>query len=302
MKKKIIIDTDIGDDIDDSFALQYALNHPQIDLIGVTTVYKNAQQRANMAKTLLIENGRGDINVYVGSDDPLQGQPVPFCYERQVAGKTYLLSFQEYMSKNRPSPKPAEDYLIEAAEKNPGEITLVCIAPLTNIAKAIQKNSRAMRQYEKLILMNGNLNGYHEWNVMCDPEATKIVYESGLPIESVGSDLTEQCWFTQKDLLFILGLQTAGFHFINTMMKDWILYNMRPPIIHDVLALSAAVEQYIIFKPYSVVTPLHGGGRGGIRATEDNDSKTKFGVSFDKETFMQHFREIMSAKECVNVQ
>ncbi len=297
-KQKIIIDTDIGDDIDDAFAIQYALMHPDIDLLGVTTVYKNALQRALMTKNLLNKNGRGDIKVYVGNDNPISEPLKPFIYEKNVNGKTQLLSFENSIAQSHIETQSAVDFIVETADKNPAEITLICIGPLTNIARAILKAPESMRNFKQLLIMGGNYKGHLEWNIMCDPEAADIVFNSGLNVKCVGSDLTEQCIFSKNDLITYLSYDNEAYKYINSMMKDWIIYNMRPPIMHDALAVSMLVTDFISFLPSKVEVPLIGGKRGSIKVTEMENSNLLYAKSFDKNAFMEHFHSIMAVLSC----
>lgn len=294
-KIKILLDTDIGDDIDDAFALQYALNHPKIDLLGVTTVYKNAYQRSCIAKKILAENDRGDVPVYVGEDNPIKEPLKPFLYEKTGEnGKTDLLSWKDEYSAYRAESGSAVDFILDTIEKNPYEIVLVGIGPMTNVAKAFLKAPDTMKKLRRVVLMCGNVAPVYEWNIMCDPEAASVVLGSGLEITCVGSNCTEQCFFDLKELLEYLSVCGKALGFIHSMMKEWITYNMRPPIMHDGLALSEAVNNFVRYKKCKVEVPLHDERRGMIICTECADGNIAMSCDFDRAGFMAHFKKIYS--------
>ena len=119
-KIKAIIDMDIGDDIDDAFALQYAINHPDFEILGVTVMYKNCYQRAKMARALLEKNGITNVGVYMGYDKPLVEEIKPFWYESiGKDGKANLLSWDESLEKYPIECQHAVDFMIETAKKYP---------------------------------------------------------------------------------------------------------------------------------------------------------------------------------------
>lgn len=292
-KLKILIDTDIGDDIDDAFAVQYALDRPDAEVVAITTVYKNALQRAQMTKKLLTLNGRTDIPVIVGEDMPIKEPLRPFLFEKKGEDGLYgLLSEKPDLKSYTPDGFNAVDFIIETAEKYPNEIVFCAIGPMTNLAKAILKNRAAIEKYKAIYVMAGNIEQIYEWNIMCDPEAAKIVFESGLPITAVSGNVTLKTAFTQAQLLETLAFEpTPAAQYINEMMKEWIIVNTRPPIMHDALAISAVFEKYVVFKPISIEVPLEGMKRGKIIVNDPKEGVTPVWASFgvDREGFMKHF-------------
>lgn len=180
MKKiKAIIDMDIGDDIDDAFALQYAINHPDFEILGVTVMYKNCYQRAKMARALLEKNGITDVGVYMGYDKPLVEEIKPFWYESiGKDGKANLLSWDESLEKYPIECQHAVDFMIETAKKYPGEVTLFGIGPMTNIAKAIEKAPEEMKKLKEIILMSGNRDMILEYNLMLWTDLVQISKEN----------------------------------------------------------------------------------------------------------------------------
>lgn len=143
---KIILDTDIGDDIDDAFALSILLNEKNADLLGVTTVFRNSYKRAKMASYLIKTFGK-DVKVYAGCDEPLIAKvetllsPEIKAKEKLDENGKYLIpQYFNEMDEGVVEKQHAVDFIIEQVHKYPNEITLVGIGPLTNIALAIRKD------------------------------------------------------------------------------------------------------------------------------------------------------------------
>lgn len=146
-KYKIILDTDIGDDIDDAFALAILLQEKQADLIGVTTVFRNTRQRGKMA-SYLISTFKRNVNVYCGCDNPLIAEikdlvPKNILEKETVDeyGKYYLPQYLEKMNEGRIEKKHAIDFIIESVHQYPHQVIIFGIGPLTNLAMAIRKGS-----------------------------------------------------------------------------------------------------------------------------------------------------------------
>ena len=136
--KKYIIDTDIGDDIDDAFALHLAM-HSNLNLVAVTTVYRNAFDRARLAKRLIALYGK-DIPVYFGYGSTLDGLNESF----KLCQWTKELESDCYAPDNK-NPEEAVDLILDCARKYGKDFILLAIGPLTNVARAIQKDPVAMQ-------------------------------------------------------------------------------------------------------------------------------------------------------------
>jgi inosine-uridine nucleoside N-ribohydrolase len=190
MRTKILLDTDIGTDIDDAVCLAYLLMNPQCDLLGITTVTGEADKRAQLASALCKRAGK-DVPIYVGSENPLlvpQGQPVAQ-QAAALAGWPYEKTF----------PSDAIEFMRRAIRDNPGEVTLLTIAPLTNIGLLFAVDPEIPSLLKGLVMMCGLLGeppkgyGPREWNAMCDPHATAIVYRASVrQHRSIGLDVTHK--------------------------------------------------------------------------------------------------------------
>jgi len=192
-KIKLLLDTDIGSDIDDALALCYLLSNPGCELMGITTVSGESEKRAELAHQICMESGHY-LPIFPGASEPLQGiQPQPIA---QLATDLRTNRFGRSSS-----PDDAIDFLYKTIISNPGEITLLSIGPLTNIALLFTKYPETARLLKQLVLMCGvfhyELSGLQhmasEWNASVDPVALSIVYNSMVPVHrSVGLDVTCQ--------------------------------------------------------------------------------------------------------------
>ena len=189
---KVLFDTDIGSDIDDAVALAYLLAQPNCDLLGITTVTGEPQKRAEMASALCRVAGRPDIPIYPGAAEPLAiEQRQPLAPQHEVLGDwPHATQFPR---------GEAIEFMRRTIRANPGEVTLLAVGPLTNIALLFRTDPEIPSLLKELVLMCGQFGqegvtwGNKEWNAMLDPEATAIVFKSNPPnLRSYGLDVTLQ--------------------------------------------------------------------------------------------------------------
>lgn len=192
--QKIIIDTDPG--IDDTMAIFFALSSPELDVIGLTTVFGNVHVplATQNALRLLEIAGRTDIPVAQGAADSLVGD-----YDHPPA---YIHGADGQGDVNLPPPttraidQTAAAFIVEQVMRHPGEIILVPIGPLTNIALALRLEPRIAQNVKRVVLMGGNAlvpgnaSPAAEANIIDDPEAADVVFGAGWPLTMVGLDVT----------------------------------------------------------------------------------------------------------------
>jgi purine nucleosidase len=189
-QEKIIIDTDIGDDIDDAFALALALRSPELQILGITTAFGDTETRAKIVDRMLGETGHQDIPVAAGLN----------------SGAKNGLSQRPYAEGGhfaRASHPAAVDFILDQIRRNPGEITLVCIGPLMNVGALIDKDPATFRKLKRAVIMGGSFDrGYGdpygpptpaepEWNIKNDPQAAQKLFASGVPIYVMPLDSTQ---------------------------------------------------------------------------------------------------------------
>lgn len=298
INQKIIIDTDIGDDIDDAFALIYAVKS-RLQIEGITTVFRNSKKRAKMARTLLKEYGRDDIVVCAGIDKPL----VASILEREndhygENGEFIPCQYLDNMEKEQYDNRHAVDFIIEAVESFPDEITLIPIGPLTNIAVAIRKAPETMKKLKQITLMGGYFTKeIAEWNILCDPEAARIVFSAGIPVKAVGLDVTMQCRLENHILNELKSKAGDMPPLIFTMMNKWFEhYNFECPVLHDPLTIGTMVsDKFVVFKEEPVLVELDKTNYGITSLKQDTaqfgSERVQIAVSVDSEAYLKNFLE-----------
>lgn len=196
MSRKIIVDTDPG--VDDAMALFTALVSPELDIIGVTTIFGNAATPVTTrnALTLLDIAGRSDIPVAMGRSDPIASDylgPVP-----QVHGSDGLGNSHRPPPDRRPVEDSAADFIRTALTAHPGEVTLLALGPLTNLAAALTADPGITDLVADVVVMGGNAlvpgnaTPAAEANINNDPEAADLVFGAPWPVTMVGLDVTHQ--------------------------------------------------------------------------------------------------------------
>ena len=197
MKKKVIIDCDPG--IDDSLALILALNSPELDVIGITTVSGNVKsdQGARNALKVLRLMGREDIPVYIGEEIPLERELVT---AQDTHGEDGL-GETDYKEADVEINYGGVDFILNSARNE--SISIIALGPLTNLAKAIEKDNDGFNMINEIISMggafksHGNCSQVAEFNYWVDPHSVREVFEkSTVPFSMVGLDVTREIVLT----------------------------------------------------------------------------------------------------------
>lgn len=205
--RTIILDTDIGNDVDDIFALIMLAKMTDFKLLGVTTVYGDTKQEAQMTRYILDKIGRVDVPVIPGEGRAINANQDDII----LRGDHITGGFPEDLANVRVnSHSSAVDFLIEQSRLYDGELELLCIGPLTNLAMAIQKDPGFSARIKKITLMAGLIspeknpewferirtkNG--EYNIICDEDASRIVFETRIPMILIPLDVTTKVHFTK---------------------------------------------------------------------------------------------------------
>lgn len=236
--RKLIIDTDLGDDIDDAFALYFAIKEKKHHMLGITTVYENTNLRARMAKKL-VKLMNEDIPVYAGYGKPLKGEHFQ-SKERIFCQYTEDIMNDEFKPMNNNESSDGEeaiDFIINSAEKYQKDLTLLCIGPLTNLAKAVQKNPQSMSKVGTVVIMGGSFyNQYREWNIVCDVEAANIVFNFGFNLHAIGFDVTQYTCVSKKVHEMLLKTKKEGcLGYFLDVFRLWDKSYQRELVLHDLL-------------------------------------------------------------------
>jgi purine nucleosidase len=226
--KRIIIDTDPG--IDDACAILLALASPEIQLEGLTVVHGNCsmEQGTINALSILELTKSNHIPVYRGCALPLVQ---PSLLAPETHGNTGLGYAKLPAPLSQPKVQKGSDYLIEKIMSNPGEISIVAIGPLTNIAVAIRKEPRIVENVKKIFIMGGairhegNTTPLAEFNTYVDPHAAHIVYHSGMPIILTPLDVTYDCILTHQDVERLLRIDSPLTKFIEDATRFYMEFH-----------------------------------------------------------------------------
>ena len=299
LMNKIILDTDIGDDIDDAFALSILLNEKNADLLGVTTVFRNSYKRAKMASYLIKTFGK-DVKVYAGCDEPLIAKvetllsPEIKAKEKLDENGKYLIpQYSKKMDEGVVEKQHAVDFIIEQVHKYPNEITLVGIGPLTNIALAIRKDPSICSLLKEIRIMGGDPTNVNckEWNIFCDPEAARIVYEADVPLYAVGLNVTMQVKLLAEYREKLKQVDGKRFSLLSDMMAKWFKhYEFSVPVMHDPLAVTTIFKDVCKFKEDNVFIGLENNERA-VTLIDDCGKKIHYAESVDVKEFFEYFLE-----------
>ena len=268
MPKKILFDTDPG--IDDACAILLALASPELSLEGLSVVHGNCSldQGTTNALSILELANAGHIPVAKGCHLPLV-QP------SLLAPETHGDSGLGYAQLPEPRIKPViqhgSDFLIDKILASPGEITLLAIAPLTNVALAIRKEPRIVEALKEIIIMGGairhegNTTALAEFNTYVDPHAAQIVYQAGIPTTLVPLDVTYQCILMPGDVSRLQNFESPITTFVAEATRFYMEFHdeyqkIEGCVINDPLALALTfAPELCTYQELPVEVDLSGG-------------------------------------------
>lgn len=249
MGTRVILDTDIGTDVDDCLALALILGSGELQLDGVTCVYGDVALRARMVQKLLALAGRGDVPVRLGAAQPLLGlRPV---YWAGHEGEGILGPGDDRIAL---SEEHAVDFLIQSVMNNPGQIHLIAIGPLTNVALAFLKEPRLAQALAHLTIMGGAVRGpdrldlpYAEHNIRSDPEAAHVVFRSGSPTTLIPLDVTTRVRITSEGLARLRGSGSPFHQAIAEQVARYPRFKARGYTnTHDPLAVATVIRPDLV--------------------------------------------------------
>jgi purine nucleosidase len=290
--KTIIIDTDIGlgtpnAEIDDGLALSYAVsNSKKIRIEGITTVFGNVvgNQAYKNATSLLQALNASNIRVEMGALRPLRDQ-------QHV----------------EPSAEGAARLLTNALQKNPGQITLVCIGPLTNIATALIMEPTLPEKVKEVYMMGGaievpgNISPTAEFNIYSDPIAAKIVFKSRMSKTLVPLDVTTKTSITQKHVSALKSVGGSKLEYLVKWIEPWLKFQEQTlrtegGNLHDPLTVAIAIDNTLAkMKVMSVDVETKGEITRGMTVAERRQFMTPRARNMsvceeiDEPRFMEHF-------------
>lgn len=251
--KHIILDTDPG--VDDALAFFLALGSPELGVEAVTTVAGNVSHKKGHrnAKQLLEFLGRPDVPVCGGAARPLIGE---HRHAEEVHGDTGLGGASLPEPRIKTDPRGAVQVIYEKAEELGGRLTIVAVGPLTNVAAALVADPGLPAKVDGLVMMggaygltpygHGNVNAVAEFNVWHDPEAARIVFNSGIPVVCAGLDVTTHPEYRMSVEMFreIEALGTRRSRFVADLCRG-IVERLNGFSLHDPMAVAYLVDPTI---------------------------------------------------------
>ncbi len=245
----VIFDTDIGDDIDDAYALALILRSPELQLLGVTTTAGDTLARARLAAKMLAGDGHGGIPVYAGVSHPM---PHP--------GHT---AWAGDFSSRALHAAGAVEFMRRQIHARPGQITLIAAGELTNVAALLESEPGIARKIRAIALMGGSVRrGYApgsppepEWNIRSNAGAARTVFASGVPLLVAPLDATADLRLTPsgKARIFLRGRPlTRVLAAVDSLWQQTNMWKSDAPVLHDSLAVALVATPRLVR-----LTPMH---------------------------------------------
>ncbi len=287
-RQKVILDTDLGGDIDDAFALALLLTSPEIEVVGITTDHGMTPKRAQVVCRMLYELGLERIPVAVGRQTPLVvGR------DKDLAGYNAQFHWAEGFDKVKPIETPAADFIIQTLRKYPGEIVLFTIGPVPNIGDVLRKDPDALKMARHVYSMFGSFYlGYGsnpvpsaEWNVAADVVSAKVFAASGASITYAGLDITTFVTLEEKQRLKLFLRQSPLTNALSGLYTLWSSETGNDtPVLFDAVAVAMAIWPDLFQRRPAHVRVLEG---GYTVVDESRSPNCEIGLSINKEEFLK---------------
>jgi inosine-uridine nucleoside N-ribohydrolase len=311
MARKLILDVDTG--TDDAVALMVAALSPDLELVGATTVNGNTLVHNCTENTLRVFDhiGKSDIPVFEGMSLPLSRPDIPRNEPSKIHGD--LLDIPPSRSKKQD--RHAVDWLIDTYMQSDGDIILVPVGPLTNIAAAMRKEPRIIEKIPELVIMggahdHGNSTASAEFNIWVDPEAARIVVNCGRPIRMIPLDATHRALVSQEDCVKLRELGTPAAEAAATFTEKRIQgYDLTQPMhrlgaapVHDALAVCAIIDPSVVTTQFiNVDVETKGELTDGrtvcdFRRRSNRPPNVHFALDADEPKFVRMLMEILGRK------
>ena len=273
----IILDTDIGSDVDDALALALILGSPEANLLGITTVYGDTLLRARLARRFGKLAGR-EIPVHCGLEQPMSG--------REVWWPGHEGSLHDGLENEPVEEEDAVRYLTRQVSERPGEIDVIAIGPLTNVAAALESDPAFARNVRHLWIMGGGFGmDEAEHNFRSDAHAAKIVFQSDLNITVTGLEVTRKVEMRKEQLALIAAAGPLGQALDADIRQWWAFWNEEWNVPHDPITVLTLLrpELFTFSDSGSVVIGDEGEFAGASTFIPSPNGTTRLVVDIDTE-------------------
>ena len=282
---KMILDTDIGGDIDDAWALGFVINYPDFEPLGVTITDGRTKDRAKIALKLLRVTGRDDIPVAVG-------RQTPRIWFHQFA-------WAEDYTTTRPVDTPAAQFLVETVSKYPKQVTVIAVGPLQNVADAIRLSDDFKKNIKELVLMSGCIYKradtgklIPEWNVRGSTKDAQVVYASGIPTRIVPLDSTTLVKLSDKERTKVAKHDSPLTRSLESLYRLWMGGPRSRMILHDQLAVAEAARPGLFFGKRETL-PLIVDDEGYTRIDEARGKPIVVCLEPKRDAFMEFYLGVL---------
>ncbi len=287
-KMKIVLDTDIGGDIDDAWALAFAIRWPAFELLGVTIADGRTPDRAKVALKLLHAAGRDDVPVAVGRVTPRRWH--------------FQFAWAEDYAATKPVDVPAARFLVDAVTKQPKQVTVIAVGPLENIADAIRLSDDFAKNTKELVLMSGCIYGraggqppIAEWNVKGAIKDAQVVYGSGIPTRIVPLDSTTLVRLNHPERLKVARHDSPLARALECLYRLWMGHPEARMTLHDQLAVADAAKPGVFFGKRPVL-PLVVDDSGFTKIDKDKGKPITVCLEPKRDAFMKFYLGVLTSK------
>lgn len=294
--RPVIFDTDIGTDVDDILALVLLAKAPELNLLGVTTVYGDTNFRARITRRTMQMLGRDDIKIVPGESRPRSGRQVHWA-GHEGEGIPNIDAIEIKPGQSGPA------FIGETAEARNGELEVIATGPLTNIARVITDAPTSGAKIKHLYIMGCAFwRQGAEHNIKCDAEAARAVFASGIPTTVISLDLTTRVWLGPNELSQIAALPNGlGPMLENQLIRWWEYRHVQGSSPHDPLAALAMVHPDLFrFENWDIEVHDEPSAPGFTRLTNRGVGKIRIGVDVFARTAEQEIVARIAAGNATN--
>jgi purine nucleosidase len=293
-KIPILLDTDIGSDIDDAVALAYLLRQPRCELLGITTVAGEPEKRAALADAICQAAGRPDVPIHVGLPSPM------LIAAKQPKAPQFAALTERWRHRAFPAKPTAVDFLRQTIRARPGEITLLAIGPLTDIAVLFALDPEIPSLLKSLVLMGGWFfdRPQPEWNIANDPHAAQMVFQAPVPsLTAVGIDVTRLCLLVAEECRRRFADAGGPLSAVADMAEVWFHYASQITF-HDPLAAALIFEPTLCgLEVHQVDVELDSLRHAGLTLPVSDSAKRPHHIAatVDFAAFFDHYFSVVTA-------